>query len=149
MIALLAATRPHSWEVPLFLHVAGAAVFFGAVAVATVAQLTATKAAEPELLRRAAFRSMLIVGIPAYVVFRIGAEWIRNKEIGDAEDPNWVGIGYGVADIGLVIFVIALILTGIAVRKPKGWLTITSGVLSAILFVALVVAIWAMGAKPT
>jgi hypothetical protein len=149
MIAVLASIRPDSWNFPLFLHVAGAAVFFGVVAIAALAQLTATRAAEPELLRRVAFRSMLIVGVPAYIVFRIGAEWIRNKEIGDATDPNWVGIGYAVADIGLLVFVVALILAGIAVRKPKGWLTQTSGVLSAILFIALIVAIWAMGAKPS
>jgi hypothetical protein len=149
MIALVASIRPHSWNYPLFLHIAGAAVFFGAVLIATVTQLTASRAAEPELLRRVAFRSMLIVGIPAYIVFRIGAEWIRNQEIGDASDPDWVGTGYIVADVGLLLFLISLLLSGIAVRKSKSGLSTASGVLSAVLLAGLLIAIWAMGAKPT
>ena len=40
-------------------------------------------------------------------------------------------------------------MAGIAVWKPKGWLSKTSGVLSVIILIGLVVAIWAMGAKPT
>jgi hypothetical protein len=150
MIAVLASVRPDSWNFPLLLHVAGAAVFFGAVTLAAVTQLTATRVPEPELMRRVAFRTLLIVGLPAYVVFRIGAEWLYSKEFpGDVDDPTWIGIGYMVSDIGALLFLIALILAGVAARKPKGWLSQTSGVLSAILVVALVIAVWAMGAKPT
>ena len=101
MNAVLASIRPDSWNFPLFLHVAGAAVFFGAVAVAAVTQLTAARVAEPELLRRVAFRTLLIVGLPAYIVFRVGAEWLHSKEFpSGVEDPTWVGIGYGVSDVG-------------------------------------------------
>ena len=149
MIALLASIRPDSWNFPLFLHVTGAAVFFGVVTLAAVAQLTAARAPEPEVLRRVAFRALLIVGLPAYIVFRIGAEWLYSKEFpGDVEDPSWIGIGYLVADVGALVFLIALILSGIAVRKPKGWLSKSSGVLSAVILVGLIVAVWAMGAKP-
>jgi hypothetical protein len=149
MIGLLAWIRPHSWNFPLFLHVAGAAVFFGVVTLAAVAQLTAARAPEPEVLRRVAFRALLIVGLPAYIVFRVGAEWLYSKEFpGNVDDPTWIGIGYLVADVGALVFLIALILSGIAVRKPKGWLSKSSGVLSAVILVGLVVAVWAMGAKP-
>jgi hypothetical protein len=149
MIAVLASIRPDSWNFPLFLHVAGAAVFFGALTVGTVAQLTATKVAEPQLLQKVAFRTLLIVGLPAYIVFRIGAQWIYDKEFPDVdEDPTWVGIGYIVSDLGALLFLISLILAGVAVWKPKGWLSKTSGVLSVIILIGLVVAVWAMGAKP-
>jgi hypothetical protein len=149
MIAVLASIRPDSWNFPLFLHVAGAAVFFGALTVATVAQLGSAKAAEPLLLQRVAFRTLLIVGLPAYIVFRVGAEWIYSKEFGDTDDdPTWIGIGYGVSDIGALLFLIALILSGIAVRRSKTGLGKASGVLSALILVGLVVAVWAMGAKP-
>ena len=83
MIGVLASIRPDSWNFPLFLHVAGAAVFFGALTVGAVAQLTATKVAEPQLLQRVAFRTLLIVGLPAYIIFRVGAEWIYEKEFPD------------------------------------------------------------------
>ena len=149
MIAFLASIRPDSWNFPLFLHVAGAAIFFGAVTVGAVTQLTAAKVAEPDRLRRVAFRTLLIVGLPAYVVFRIGAQWIYDKEFPDVdEDPAWVGIGYIVSDLGALLFLISLILAGVAVWKPKGWLSKTSGVLSVIILIGLVVAVWAMGAKP-
>ncbi len=134
----------------LLLHIAGATVFFGAIAVAAVTQLASARAAQPELLQRVAFRTLLIVGLPAYVVFRIGAEWIYSKEFDDTEDdPAWIGIGYIVSDLGALLFVIALILAGLAVRKRNEWLVKSSGVLTAIILVGLVVAVWAMGAKPT
>ena len=149
MIGFLAAIRPDSWNFPLLLHIAGAAVLFGAVTVAAVTQLGSTRVAEPQLLQRVAFRTLLIVGLPAFVVFRIGAEWIYVKEFGDAEDdPAWISIGYIIGDLGLLVFLIALILSGLAVWKKKGWLVKTSGVLSALLLVALVIGVWAMGAKP-
>jgi hypothetical protein len=149
MIAVLASIRPDSWNFPLFLHVAGAAVFFGALTVATVAQLSSTRVAEPQLLQRVAFRTLLIVGLPAYIVFRVGAEWIYEKEFGDSsDDPAWIGIGYMVSDIGAILFLISLILAGIASRRSKTGLGKASGVLSALILVGLVVAVWAMGAKP-
>ena len=149
MIAVLASIRPDSWNFPLFLHVAGAAVFVGAITVGTVAQLGATKVAEPQFLQRVAFRTLLIVGLPAYVVFRVAAQWIYDKEFGDSsDDPTWVGIGYLVSDIGAIVFVIALILAWLGARKGKTGLGKASGILSALILVGLVIAVWAMGAKP-
>jgi hypothetical protein len=117
MTGVLASIRPDSWNFPLLLHVGGAAIFFGAVAVAAVTQLSAARVAEPDLLRRVAFRTLLIVGLPAYILFRAGAEWIRSKEFpGDVDDPTWIGIGYLVSDIGALVFLLSLILAGIAVR---------------------------------
>jgi hypothetical protein len=149
MIAVLASIRPDSWNFPLLLHIAGAAVFFGALTVGTVAQLTATKVAQPEFLQRVAFRTLLIVGLPAYIVFRVGAQWIYDKEFGDSsDDPTWIGIGFMVSDIGAIVFLVALVLAGIASRKSKFGLGKASGVLSALILVGLVIAVWAMGAKP-
>ena len=98
--------RPDSWNFPLLLHVAGAAVLFGAVAAAAVSTLAADRVPEPEFMRRLAFRSLLIVGLPAYIVMRIGAEWLYSKGFDELEDdPAWLGIGYIVADVGLLVFV--------------------------------------------
>ena len=109
----LAAIRPDSWNFPLLLHILGAAVLVGAVITAVVSTLTAERTPQPDVMRRIAFRSLWMVGVPAYVVMRIGAEWIYSKEFGDVEDdPAWIGIGYMTADIGLLVFLIALGLAG-------------------------------------
>ena len=141
--------RPDSWNFPLLLHIVGAAVLFGAVAAAAVSTLAADRVAQPEFMRRLAFRSLLIVGLPAYIVMRIGAQWLYSKGFDELEeDPAWIGIGYIVADLGLLVFLIALVLAGIASWKRKSGLGKASGVLAVVLLVAMLVAVWAMGAKP-
>ena len=141
--------RPDSWNFPLLLHIAGAAVLFGAVAAAAVSTLAADRVAEPQFMRRLAFRSLLLVGLPAYIVMRVGAEWLYSKGFDELdEDPTWLGIGYIVADVGLLVFLAALILAGIASWKGKSGLARAAGLLSVLLLVAMIVAVWAMGAKP-
>ncbi len=141
--------RPDSWNFPLLLHIAGAAVLFGAVAAAAVSTLAADRVAEPQFMRRLAFRSLLIVGLPAYIVMRVGAEWLYSKGFDELdEDPAWLSIGYIVADVGLLVFLIARVLAGIASWKGKSGLARAAGLLSVLLLVAMIVAVWAMGAKP-
>ncbi len=141
--------RPDSWNFPLLLHIVGAAVLFGAVAAAAVSTLAADRVAEPDFMRKLAFRSLLIAGLPAYIVMRIGAQWLYSKGFDELEeDPAWIGIGYIVADLGLLVFLVALVLTGIAAWKRKSGLGKAAGVLAVVLLVAMLVAVWAMGAKP-
>jgi hypothetical protein len=141
--------RPDSWNFPLLLHVAGAAVLFGAVAAAAVSTLAADRVAQPEFMRRLAFWSLLIVGLPAYIVMRIGAEWLYSKGYDELEeDPTWLSIGFIVADAGLLVFVIALVLAGIAMWRRNSGLGKAAGVLSIVLLLAMIVAVWAMGGKP-
>jgi hypothetical protein len=141
--------RPDSWNFPLLLHVAGAAVLFGAVAAAAVSTLAADRVAAPDFMRRLAFWSLLIVGLPAYIVMRIGAEWLYSKGFDELEeDPTWLSIGFIVADAGLLVFVIALVLAGIAMWRRHSGLGKAAGVLSIVLLLAMIVAVWAMGGKP-
>jgi hypothetical protein len=141
--------RPDSWNFPLLLHVAGAAVLFGAVAAAAVSTLAADRVAQPEFMRRLAFWSLLIVGLPAYIVMRVGAEWLYSKGYDELEeDPTWLSIGFIVADAGLLVFVIALVLAGIAMWRRNSGVAKAAGVLSIVLLLAMIVAVWAMGGKP-
>ena len=42
-------------------------------------------------MRRVAFRSLLFVGLPAYFVMRIGAQWLYSKGFDELEeDPAWL-----------------------------------------------------------
>lgn len=148
-MTLLASIRPDSWNLPLLLHVLGASVLVGAVASSVVSTLAADRAPSPETMRRIAFRSLWMVGVPAYVVMRVGAEWLNEKEFGDVDsEPGWIGIGYIVADVGLLVFLIALALAGFAARRKSSGLGKASGYLGVLLLLAFVVAVWAMGAKP-
>lgn len=143
---MLAASRP---ELPLFLHVLGATLLIGAVASGAVLLLASGRAEEPAYLRRLGFRTLLLGALPAYLVMRIGAEWMYSREFGDApEDPTWIGIGYGTADVGGLVFLVALVLSGIASAKAKPGLAKVAGVLITLTLVAWLVAVWAMGGKP-
>ena len=115
---MFAAMRPDSWDFPLFLHVAGAMLLVGALVVVVATMAAAARSGEGvEVLTRLAFRALLIGVIPAYVLMRVGAEWIKSEE-GVPDDLNWIGLGYGIADGGLLLTIIAAVL---AWRVPAAW----------------------------
>jgi hypothetical protein len=148
-----ASVRPDAWNFPLFLHVLGAAVFVSVLAVVVVVLVAALRTDDRGPSVRFAFRTLLIGGIPAYVVMRVGAEWIYSKENFGDSDPGWIGIGYGVADLGFLILIVMCILAGIASRRarkgtqPSALVRWTTG-LAAVIIVAYGVALWAMATKP-
>jgi hypothetical protein len=146
---MVATIRPDSWNFPLLLHVLGATVLIGAIATSAVALLFASRVEESAYLRRLGFKTLLLGALPAYILMRIGGEWLRSKEFGDADEPTWIVIGYITVDIGALLLLITLILSGFGARKSKPGLSRAAGVLAAILLVAWLVAIWAMGAKPS
>ena len=149
-MSLLAAIRPDSWNVALFLHVLGATVLVGGLLSGAA---TLALAHGPERYLRLGYWTLLAVALPGYVLMRIGAEWIYSKEFGDTDaSPTWIDIGYGTSDIGLLLLLVALILGGIGVyRLRRGGgpgLLKGSMVISVVLLAAYVVTVWAMGAKP-
>jgi hypothetical protein len=152
MTSLLAVSRPTEWNFPLFLHVFGAMILVGGTL--TAASALAFARGDARLLRLG-YWSLLLVGLPGYVLMRIGAQWIYSKEgLEDAPiNEAWTGIGFAVADGGALLLLIALILGGIGVRrlrsgKGSGLLKATMAI-SILLLAAYVVAIWAMSAKPS
>jgi hypothetical protein len=148
---MIAVIRPDAWDFPLFLHVAGAMLLVGAmvVVVATMGgALRGGDGAQP--LAGLAFRTLLVGVLPAYILMRAGAEWIASEE-NVPDDVDWIGIGYAVADGGLLLTIIAAVLAWRAARRGAtgpGGLGRGVLVLAAVLIVAYGVAIWAMTAKP-
>jgi hypothetical protein len=151
MSTVLAATRPTDWNLPLFVHVLGAAVlvsglFTGAGALAL--------ARGQERLLRVGYWSLVAVGLPGLVLMRIGAEWIYSKEGWDEveDEPAWLGIGWVTADLGGLLFLLSLVIGGVGVYRLRsgkgGALLKVTLVLSLILLAAYVVAAWAMAGKP-
>ena len=148
-----AALRPDSWNFPLFVHVLGAMVFVSVLAAVVVVLVVSLRTDDRAAAIRFAFRTLLIGGIPAYLVMRGGAEWIADKENVADSDAAWIGIGYSVADGGLLVLIVMTVLAGIASRRARGggqptglvrWTT----ALATIVIVAYGVALWAMAAKP-
>ena len=147
----VAAIRPDSWGLPLFVHVAGAMLVVGALVVVVAATGAALRRGDAvEALTGLAFRTLLIGVIPAYILMRGGAEWIASEE-DVPRDLDWIGIGYSVADGGLLLTLIAAVLAWRAARRGAagpGGPGRAVFVLSAVLILAYGVAIWAMAAKP-
>src|SRR5205085_1283032 len=59
------------------------------------------------------FRVLWRFTLPAYIVMRIGAQWIASKEKLENSDASWLGIGFTVSDLGLLLLIIGLVLTGL------------------------------------
>jgi hypothetical protein len=148
---MVAAIRPDGWNLALFVHVAGAMLLVGALGVVVVTMAAALRRGDgTEVLTRLAFRALLIGVLPAYIVMRIGAEWIASKE-NVPDDADWIGIGYSTADGGLALSIIAAVLAWRAARRGAagpGGLGRGVLVLTAVLLLAYAVTIWAMASKP-
>jgi hypothetical protein len=151
-MTVLAIIRPDSWNWALLLHVAGAMILVGGLVTAGAASMTMRRDATGTLAAFS-YRILLIVALPGFILMRAGAAWIYDKEgyTGD-NDPSWLGIGFTTADGGAVLFIIALILGGIGLRRARrgqgdGMLR-ASGIIALVLLAAYVITIWAMAGKP-
>jgi hypothetical protein len=153
---MLAAVRPDSWDFAVLVHVAGAMILVGGLVTAAGAGILGWRDATGGLRRFAAL-TLFAVALPGWIIMRVGAEWIYSKEgwddVPDKLQPTWLGIGNFTADVGGIVLLIALILGGIGVRQARSRggtaLLRASTVLAAILVAVYVVAVWAMGGKPS
>jgi hypothetical protein len=151
--------RPDSWNFPLLLHILGASLLLGSVITAVTAQLLAWKRTAPaDLLpySRLSFRTLLFAAIPAWFLMLIGAEWVASKGWNDVEPtPFWLDLGYGIAYLGGLVLLVAVILAGLGarnLRRSSGergtTLVRVATVLAGLLVIGLVIVAWAMAAKP-
>ncbi len=150
-MSVLAAIRPDSVNFPLFLHVLGAMLLVGGLVVVLSALVGATRAGDGTAvppLTRLAFRSALLVVLPAWLLMRVGGQWTASREFGEADEPDWVGVGYTTADLGLPLVLATVVLAGIAARRSERGFPAAGAALAALLLVAYLVAVWAMTAKP-
>jgi hypothetical protein len=148
---LALAIRPDDWNLPLFVHVLGAMVLVGGLLACAAA---ITRARGDARLLRTGWLALLLVALPGWILMRAGGEWIYSEEgwSGD-DDPAWIGIGYITADLGGALLLAGLICGWIGVRKLRsgggtGLLKATN-VLSVLALAAYVIAVWAMGGKPS
>ena len=142
---MLAILRPDSWNFPLFLHVLGATVVTGATAAVFIAAMASRRW---PWLRLVVARTLVLAVFPAWLLMRLAGQWIDSKEDVPG-DPGWLGVGFLVGDIGLVLLIVAIILGAVSVRRPqRNWPIGAVAVITGVYFVALVVAMVAMTGKP-
>jgi len=152
---MLAVVRPSAWNLPLFFHIAGAMFLVASLIVALYAVRVARARGDQPAAQFLA-RVLLWVTLPSYLVMRIFAQIIANKEHLDKANPTWLGIGFTASDAGLVLLFAVLIMTGLVARRTKQGTSVAgsgqlraTGIITGLLIAAYVVAIWAMTTKPT
>lgn len=151
---MLAVVRPDAWNFPLFLHVGGAMALVASLVMALYAiRIARMRGDQPAA--QFAFRVLWRFTLPAFIAMRIGAEWIASKEHLESSNDAWVGIGFTVADGGLLLLIIGLVLTGLMARRARRGTSVAgttqlavAGAVSGLLVAAYLVAIWAMTTKP-
>jgi hypothetical protein len=153
-VTTLGAIRPDEWNFPLFVHVLGAMILVGGLL--TGAGILAFARGEASFLRLG-YWSLLAVSLPGWVIMRIGAQWIYTEEDWDklaegVDEPGWLSTGAFIGDVGGLVLLVSLAVGGLGVyrlREGRGaGLLKATLVLSIILLVAYVVAVWAMTGKP-
>jgi hypothetical protein len=149
----VAVVRPDSWNIALFVHLLGSMVLVGTLALAVVALLAAWRNGS-EATVQLGFRALAWVGIPAWVVMYAGALWIEHKEGYDDHGVSWTDIGHNTAEPGLLLLLLATLLSGLGLRRARrgegaGGVGRAATILIAISLAAYLVAIWAMTTKPT
>lgn len=153
-MSLVASIRPDDWNFPLLLHIVGAALLVGGLVTAVIALLLGWSR-ESAWYSRLGFRALVFIALPAWFVMRIGAQWIYSKEgfTGD-DEPGWLGIGYLTADLGGILLLLSIILTGLGVRQlgrgggETSILARIGSVIAVLVLLAYLVAVWAMSGKP-
>ena len=150
---MLAIIRPGSWNILLLIHVAGAMALVAVLILSTFAVRKAAASGD-QPSTRFAFRTLLMGALPAFIVMRVGAQLIQDKEH-VSDKLTWLNIGFIASDLGMLLLIVTLVLTGLAARKAKGGTTVAgsvglraASVLTTVLVAAYVVAIFAMTAKP-
>ena len=154
-MSLLSAIRPDDWNLPLFLHVLGAMTLVGSLGLVVVS-LVSARGGDSAAALRLGYRALLLGVIPGWIVMRVAAEWIADKEGWNDVDepPAWIDIGYVTSEPTLLLLIAATICAGIAARRAReggrgfGRLNTAALVLVAISLAAYVLAIWAMSTKP-
>jgi len=155
-MSVIAAVRPHGWDLAVFVHVLGAMVLMGGLVTAAGAGILGWRDGSAALRRFSAL-TLFAVALPGWLVMRVGAEWAYAKEgwdkVPDSLQPTWLGIGYLTADIGGLLLLIALVLGGIGIRRARSGggagLLRASTVIAVLLIAVYIVSVWAMGGKPS
>ena len=121
LLAEVVTTRPDAAKFWLFVHILGGMATVGALTLCLIALVGAWRSGSISLTRLG-YRALLWGAVPSFIVMRVAAQIVLNKEglDGDEVDLTWINIGFTVTDVGLLFLIITTVLTGLAVAKRSG-----------------------------
>jgi hypothetical protein len=153
---VLAAIRPNEWNWYLLFHLLSAFALVGGVLTVVTVSLAAARRAWPEqipLLRAIAFRTNLVVVLPAFVGVHVFGDLLANREY-KGPDPDWLSIAFTLTDVDLILGGVLLTLVQLWVLRrvrggqTGGWPAQVATYLPVLVLAVLVAVIVLMAGKP-
>jgi hypothetical protein len=153
---ILATIRPNDWNWLLLAHLLFAFALVAGVLTVVVTSLAARPGARPEhvpLLRAIAFRTNLVLVLPAFVAVHVFGDLLSNREY-HGHEPDWVSLGFSITDVALIVGGVLLtllqfwVLRRVRAGHPGGWPAQMATYLPAVVLAALVTVIVLMAGKP-
>ena len=153
---MIAAIRPTEWNWLLLFHLLFAFALVGGSITVVLASFAVGRKAWPEqvpLLRAIAFRTNLLIVLPAFVGAHVLGGLLADREYKHNE-PNWLSAGFAITDISLIVGGVLLTLLQFWVLRrtragnPGGWPAAVATYLPPVVLAALVSVIVLMAGKP-
>jgi hypothetical protein len=153
---MLAAIRPDDWNWLLMFHLLAAFTLVGGVLTVVLTSLAAGRSTDPEhvpLLRAIAFRTNLVVVLPAFIAVQAFGDVLSNREY-HGHEPDWLSIGFLLTDIALIVGGVLLtllqfwVLRRVRAGELGGWPAELATYVPALVLATLVTVIVLMAGKP-
>ena len=124
-------------------------MLFGGVLAVTILAVAASRYPPEQTLfvRRLAFWLTLFILVPAWILMRVGGQWLITHEHLDKSPPGWANAGFVVSDGGAALILLLLLVSWLAWKRPQLGRLVAG--LGTLYIVALGVAWFAMSAKPS
>lgn len=153
MVALI---RPTDWNWILLFHLLSAFALVGGVLLVSLTSLAAARSGRPEqvpLLRTVAFRTNLLLVVPAFVLVQVFGTMLADREF-PGDDPGWLGVSFAVTTIAtLVALALAAVQLWVLRRqragRPAGRPAQVATWVPPLVLAALVAVVVLMAGKPT
>ena len=118
---MVAAIRPSDWNWLLFGHLLAAFALVAGLTVVTLTSLAAARSrsgAHGALLQTIAFRTNLVVVIPAFVAVHVLGGILAGREFpGASEEPGWLDTSFVITTVATVVAVALALLQYVLVRR--------------------------------
>ena len=155
---MLAAIRPGDWNWLLFGHLLAAFSLVAGLTVVTLTSLAAVgRGPGPPtlLLQTIAFRTNLVVVIPAFVAVHVLGGILAGREFpGGSEEPGWLDTSFVITTVATVVAVALALLQYLLVRRARAGRTgdlqaRAAACVPPLVLAALLVVVVLMAGKPS